>query len=178
MDGLTGSFPITRELCPKRMDHKKVLGEESDVRKCMGLKYWAGRDGRPQCETLVGWSSSKSWVSFWKKGGKWMRMNQVLGFVMAWSCPPLRWDFKVRTYFSSYVADIARYLGFSVFLWSCKALCLQGVSRCHSVECNILTATLKIEWSFVAPYLLWLCLKKTKNIASMLCRKGLNQETR
>lgn len=46
MDGLIGLFFIIRELCFKRMDYKKVFGEEFDVRKCMGLKYWVGRDGR------------------------------------------------------------------------------------------------------------------------------------
>lgn len=39
MDGLSGLVSVTRVLCPKRMDHRKALGEESDVRKYLGLEY-------------------------------------------------------------------------------------------------------------------------------------------
>lgn len=36
---LSELVPIAEELCPKRMDDRKILGEESNIRKYLGLRY-------------------------------------------------------------------------------------------------------------------------------------------
>lgn len=127
---LSGLVPMARELCPPRMDDREILGEASDVRSCLSLKYWKQLEMEGACVKLcVVWRSSKSQVFPGEEGRKWMRTNQHLGFVMVWSRWPPRSTFQVGTHFSWYVQVMTKYLGFSVFLWRCKALCLQGVSH-------------------------------------------------
>lgn len=161
-----GLAPVTGEMCLRAWATEMVL-----VTNLMSGNIWAwSMESRWICkapgQNCVVWSSSKSQVPFWEKknggGGWWRRRNRLLGFTTAWSCSPVRWLSRSG---HGFLGTYKLPQDSLVSLFSCEGIRLSLFRVCliATIEkCNILTARLKIEWGFVATYLLWLCLKKTK----------------
>lgn len=141
------------------------------VTNLMSGNIWAwSMESRWICKTpgwnCVVWSSSKSQVSFWGKkkkgGGSGQGGIRLPGFTTARSCSPVRWLSRSG---HGFLGTYKLPQDILVSLFSCEGVRLSLFRVCliATIEkCNILTAPLKIEWGFVATYLLWLCLKKTK----------------